>query len=614
MYQNKYFWIGAILIALAVLVSGPVYADQDVLIDHALAMTGSPKYKAGFTHFEYANPQALKGGAVKLSSIGTYDSFNPFITKGVAATGISLLYDSLTVQSEDEPFTQYGLVASKIELPADRSWVIYHLNPKARFHDGKPVTAHDVVFSFEIIMSKGTPFYKRYYADVQKVEALDDLRVKFHLGKTPNPELPLIIGQISILPKHYWEGRDFEKTTLEKPLGSGPYKISKFRPGQSITYERVEDYWAKDHPVNKGQYNFGRITYDYYRDATVALQAFKSGEYDYRNENMSKNWATAYTGPAVESGAIVKEEIKHERNQGLQGFVFNTRRPLFKDRKVREALSYAFDFEWSNKILFYGQYKRTTSFFSNSELASRGLPSPEELKYLEPLKDNLPAEVFTKVFEPPATDGTGNVRANLRTAVRLLKEAGWSIKNKKLTNTKTGEIFTFEILLISPAFERIVLPFSKNLARLGIEATFRVVDTSQYINRITEFDFDMITFVFGQSESPGNEQRSFWGSKSADIPGSRNYAGIKNPAIDALIELVINAPDRKELVTRTRALDRALLFRHYVIPQWHLSYYRIAYWNIFSRPEISPKFGIGFNTWWVDPQKENSLKRLGEKK
>ncbi|MBW2061948.1 MAG: ABC transporter substrate-binding protein [Deltaproteobacteria bacterium] len=593
-----------IFIFFLIFIPGHSQAAQDVTITHALAMSGTPRYPAGFTHFDYVNPHAPKGGSARLSAVGTFDSFNPFIAKGVSVSGNLLIYDSLTVASSDEPFTQYGLIAEKIEIPGDRSWVIYHINPQARFHDGKPITAHDVVFTFNVLMSKGSPLYKKYYADVEKVKALDKLRVKFHLGQKPNPELALILGQINVLPKHYWENRDFSKTTLDIPLGSGPYKISKFKPGHSVTYERVKDYWAKNHPVNKGRFNFNTITIDYYRDATVALHAFKSGEYDFRLENIAKNWATAYTGPAVDNGLIIKEEIKHEQNQGMQCFVFNTRRSFFKDRKVRQALAYAFDFEWSNKTFFYNQYRRSASFFSNSELASSGLPSPEELAILEPFRGRLPQEVFTKEYIPPKTEGSGDIRGNLRQAVRLLKEAGWVIKKKKLTNIQTGRILKFEILLISPSFERIVLPFRKNLSRLGIVTTSRVVDTSQYINRLNEFDFDMIVFSFGQSLSPGNEQRYFWHSSSADIPGSRNYIGLKNPVVDALVDLIIQAPSRKDLVNRTKALDRVLLWGHYVIPQWHLNYFRVAYWNKFSHPQKTPKYDLDFYSWWINPQKK----------
>jgi microcin C transport system substrate-binding protein len=592
---------------LLVINAGHGWSQQKIFISHALTLSGTPNYSKDFKHFDYANPNALKGGDVKLGAIGTFDSLNPFIIRGVPALGIGLMYDTLTVQSLDEPFTQYGLIAAKIELPEDRSWVIYHLNSKAKFHDGKPITATDVVFSFNLLMDKGDPLYSKYWADVKKVEALDNLRIKFYLGEKSNPELAIIIGQLTVFPKHYWEGRDFTKPGLEIPIGSGPFKILEFKPGRSITYKRDDNYWAKNHPVNKGRYNFDTMTYDYYRDPTVSLHAFKAGEYDFRQENVSRAWATAYTGPPFDNGFIIKEEIDNDVNQGMQCFVFNTRRSLFKDRKVREALAYAFDFEWTNKNLFYGQYTRSTSFFSNSELASSGLPVREELKILEPYRNRLPHEVFEKEYQPPSSDGSGNIRNNIRIALRLLKQAGWDIKGKKLVNKKTGDPFNFEILLIDPTFERVVLPFKKNLARLGIEMNIRVVDTAQFINRRRDYDFDMIIATFAQSESPGNEQREYWSSSAADIAGTRNYAGIKNPVIDNIIEQVISAPSREELVYATRALDRVLLWEHYVIPQWHIAKYRVGYWNKFSRPKIIPRYSLGFYTWWIDPEKRAKL-------
>jgi microcin C transport system substrate-binding protein len=596
-----------LVLVLLLIVTVNVRSQQTAEIFHALVLTGVPKYPENFKHFDYVNPEAPKGGDVKLDAIGTFDSLNPFIIRGVPAAGLGFLYDTLTEQSLDEPFAQYGLVADKIELAKDRTWVIYHINSKAEFHDGKPVTAADVVFSFNLLMEKGDPLYSKYWADIEKVEALDDFRVKFSLGKKPNPELALIIGQLTVLPKHYWQDRDFTKPGLEIPIGSGPYKIAAVRPGRSITYQRDDSYWAKDHPVNRGRYNFETITYDYYRDRTISLHAFKAGEYDFRQENSSRAWATAYVGPSFKNGFIVKEEIDNDVNQGMQCFVFNTRRDLFKDRKVREALSYAFDFEWTNKNLFYGQYKRSNSFFSNSELASSGLPAPEELKILEPYRDQLPGEVFEKAYQPPQSDGSGNIRSNIRVALRLLKQAGWQIRGKQLVNKNTGTPFKFELLLVQPTFERIALPFKKNLARLGIEMDIRVVDTAQFINRRRDFDFDMIISTFGQSESPGNEQREYWGSNAADIPGSRNFAGVKNPVIDKLIERIISATSREKLIYATRAMDRVLLWQHYVIPQWHIAKFRVAYWDKFSRPQIIPRYSLGFNTWWIDPEKNRAL-------
>ena len=606
MYPKKIMNILLILM-MSLVAADSGWSDQKINITHALSMSGSPKYAEDFMHFDYADPEASKGGKLKMGTVGTFDSLNSFIIRGVPAAGLGLIYDTLTVQSLDEPFSQYGLVAAKIELPQDRSWIIYHLDSKAKFHDGKPVTAADVVFSFNLLVNQGDPMYSKYYADIEKAEALDDLRVKFFLGTKPNPELALITGQIPILPKHYWEGRDFAKPGLEIPLGSGPYKILEFKSGRSITYLRHDNYWAKDHPVNKGRYNFERMTYDYYRDPTVALHAFKAGEYDFRQENISRAWSTAYTGPPFDDGFIIKEEIANDVNQGMQGFVFNTRREMFKNPRVRQALAYAFDFEWTNKTLFFDQYTRSKSYFSNSELASSGLPNPAELKILGAYRDRLPAEVFEKAYQPPQTDGSGNIRSNIRTALRLLKQAGWEIRGKKLINKTTGAGFSLELLLVDPAFERVALPFKKNLSRLGIEVNIRVVDTAQYINRRRDYDFDMIVARLPQSESPGNEQREYWGSSAADIPGTRNYAGIKDPVIDELIEQVIAAPGRQELVDATRALDRVLLWGHYVIPQWHIAKYRVAYWNKFSRPKIVPRYSLGFDTWWIDRAKNAKL-------
>ena len=583
------------------------WADQKIALTHALAMTGSPKYTKDFENFDYTNPNAPKGGEIKLGTVGTFDSLNPFIIRGVPAAGTGLLDDTLTVQSLDEPFTQYGLIAAKIELPADRSWVVYHLNPDAKFHDGKPITAADIVFSYNLLIDQGDPLYSKYYADIAKVEALDDLRVKFHLGKRPNPELALIIGQIPALPKHYWSGRDFSKPGLEIPVGSGPYKILEFRPGRSITYVRYPEYWANDHPVNRGRHNFDKMTYDYYRDPTVSLHAFKAGEYDFRQENISRAWATAYSGPPLNDGFIIKEEIDNDVNQGIQGFVYNTRREYFRDRKVREALAYAFDFEWTNKTLFFGQYTRSKSYFSNSELASNGLPGPGELTILQAHRNRLPGELFDTVYQPPQTDGSGNIRRNIRVALGLLKQAGWEIRGKKLTHKQTGEPFSFELLLVDPAFERVALPFKKNLARLGIELKIRVVDTAQFINRRRDYDFDMIVARIPQSESPGNEQREYWGADAADIPGTRNYAGIKNPVVDALIEKIVSASDREALIDATRALDRVLLWGYYLIPQWHIAKYRVAYWNKFARPQVVPRYSLGFDTWWIDADKNTKL-------
>ena len=571
-----------------------------VITSHGIAMHGDMKYPADFTHFEYTNPDAPKSGSVTLSGYGTFDSFNDSIVKGDSAAFVSLIYDTLMVQSMDEPFTVYGHVAEKVEYPEDRSWIIFHLNPKARFHDGTAITADDVVFTFNTLMEKGKPHYKAYYADVVNVEALDPQKVKFTARDGRNRELPLVLGQLRVLPKHFWQDKDFSESSLEVPLGSGPYKIARFDTGKSITLERVDDYWAKDLPTMKGFYNFKTIQVEYYRDDTVMMEAFKGGRYDYRAENSSKRWANEYAGTNIDNGKIKVLEIQHKNPTGMQAFIMNTRNPLFKDPLVREALDYAFDFEWTNKQLFYGAYKRTNSFFSNSDLAATGLPNEKELELLEPYKDDLPPEVFTKEYQSPTTNGSGNNRKNIRKAVSLLKQAGWTYQDTQLVNGKTGKPFKFEILLYSKDFERIVLPYIKNLTKLGIDASARIVDTTNYIRIMRDFDFDMLIGGFPQSNSPGNEQRDFWFSKFADHKGSRNLIGIKDPIIDNLIEHIITAQTREDLVAACRALDRVLLWSHYVIPQWHIDKHRIAYWDKFERPAIPPLYGdVGFFTWWA---------------
>ncbi len=581
-------------------------AAQDVYVGHGLAMHGDLKYGPDFTHFDYVNPDAPKGGEVRLQAFGSYDSLNPFILKGVPAAGIGRLFETLMADSQDEAFSQYGLLAESVEMPEDRSWVAYTLRPEARWYDGTPVTVEDVIFSLETLKSRGRPFYRAYYGDVTTVEKVGERKVKFSFTDGLNRELPLIVGQIPIISKAYYTDNDFEKTSLEPPMGSGPYRVESLEPGRSITYHRVEDYWGTDIPVRRGQNNFDVLRYDYYRDPTVAMVAFKAHEYDFRVENTSKVWATAYEGPLFDDQLIIKEEIGHSSSTGMQGFVFNTRLPRFADRRVRQALGYAFDFEWTNENLFYGAYTRTASYFSNSELASSGLPEPDELALLEPYQSQLPPEVFNQVYETPETDGSGNARRNLRAAIKLLAEAGWTIQDNKLKGPD-GESMGIEILIISPMFERVIAPFVKNLEKLGVTAKIRLVDSSQYQQRTDEFDFDMIVLSIGQSMSPGNEQNNYWTTVSADTPGSRNMAGIKDPVVDALIETLIAAPDRDSLITATRALDRVLLWGHYVIPHWHIQHYRVAYWNKFGRSAVTPKYGLGFDGWWIDPALAASL-------
>ncbi len=574
-------------------------------VSHAIAMHGEPKYDKDFLSVEYVSNSAIKGGNIVRSSIGNYDTFNPFTLKGTSAAGIGLLYESLTVGSSDEAFTEYGLLAKQIEWPEDRSWVAFTLRDEAVWHDGKKISSDDIVWTFNTLMEKGHPFYKYYYGDVSEVIKISESKVKFIFSTNTNKELPLIVGQLPVLPKHYWEDKNFEETTLDIPIGSGPYTIKSFDAGRSITYELNKDYWGFKNnivPIKVGKDNIGTIRYDYYKDRGVEREAFKSGEIDFFSENTSKEWATGYDINAVEQGFIKKELISHENPQGMQAFAFNTRKEIFKDKRVRKALSYAFDFEWTNKNLFYGAYKRTDSFFENSELSSSGLPSKEELDYLNPYIDVLPNEVFNAQYNNPKTDGSGFIRNQLQEATKLIKDAGWILQNGKLENSK-GDPFEFEILLVSPAFERIVLPFIDNLEKLGIKALLRTIDSSQYQKRIESFDFDMIVFTFSQSLSPGNEQRNFWGSDAADTNGSRNVIGIKNDVIDILIEKLINAKDREDLITITKALDRVLLWNYYVIPQWHISAYRVLYWDMFNQPNKKPKYSLGFDTWWINQNK-----------
>ncbi|MFI5034382.1 MAG: extracellular solute-binding protein, partial [Reyranellales bacterium] len=540
-------------------------------VSHGFAMHGTPKYPADAGPPDYVNPSAPKGGSVKLGARGTFDSLHPFIVKSVPAAGITSIWDTLCWSSRDEASTEYGLVAETMEWPDDRSWVAFTLRPQARFHDGTPITVEDVIFTFDILKAKGAPNYAFYYNDVLKAEKTGDRKVLFTFRDNTNKELPLIVGQLPVLPSKWWATRDFEKVSLEIPLGSGPYKVDSFDVGRSIAYRRVDDWWAKDLWMNKGRNNFDVLRYEYYRDVTVQFEAFKAGEIDIRQENIARNWATAYDIPPVKDGRIQRAEIPHELPTGMQCFAFNIRRDFFKDRRVREAIATMFDFAWTNKNLFYGMYKRNISFFGNSELASSGLPTPAELKYLEPLRGKIPDEVFTQEFKLPESDGTGNVRELARRALSLLKDAGWEIKDGKMVEVKTGKKLAFEMMLSDASFERVVLPYKQNLERIGIDMNVRTVDTAQAKRREDDFDFDMIVEGFGQSLSPGNEQRDFWGSKSADTAGSRNTIGIRNEAIDNLVDTLITAPDRESLIAVTHALDRVLLWSHFVVPNWHSS-------------------------------------------
>lgn len=604
-----------LLVGAALLAALPMAAASQPA--HGFAVLGTLKYPAGFEHFDYADPAAPKGGHLHLSYFGSFDNVNPFILKGNAAAGSNLFgvdgraltFETLMEASKDEPDSYYGLIAQGVELPDDRQSITFTLRPEARWHDGSAITAADVVFSFDTLKAEGHPSFRIQFRDVERGIALEPHKVRFEFAAgAETRDLPALVAEMPVISKAYYADRKFADTTLEPPLGSGAYAVERVNEGRSITYRRVEDHWGRNLAVYRGRWNFDRITYDYYRDRDIALEALFAGKIDFREDFTSRNWATKYDNvPAVVDGRLKRAALPDGQPSGFQAFYINTRRDKFRDRRVRQAIGLVFDFEWTNKNLFYGQYARTKSFFSNSELASSGLPSADELKILEPLRGQVPDAVFTKAYEPPKTDGSGNIRANLRQGLALLKEAGWTFKNRKLVNGKTGKPFAFEILLAQPTWERIALPFARNLERLGIEARVRTVDSAQYQKRLEEFDFDMVVGVWGESLSPGNEQREFWGSEAADRQGSRNIIGIKDKAVDTLIDLVIAAPDRKGLITRTRALDRVLLWGHYVIPHWHIRSFRVAYWDKFDRPKVTPRYALGFDTWWVDPAKAAAL-------
>ena len=576
---------------------------------HAISMHGSPKYDKDFKNFDYVNTNAPKGGSIKLHAIGSFDTLNNFILKGSPAANLSQVHDSLLVQSFDEPFTMYGLIAETITVPEDRSWVIFKIRKQAKFHDGSQIKVEDIIWTLNTLKEKGHPFFKFFYGSVKEAKKISENEVKFIFQGETNLELPLIIGQMKILSKNYWENK-FENVLLENPIGSGPYRVKSFKAGRTIEFERVDNYWAKDLPVNKGKFNFNKLIIEYFREATVALEAFKSGDYDFRQENQAKRWANAYNFSAIENGDVKKKSVKHEIPTGMQGFFINTRKEVFKDRIVRKALNFAFDFEWTNKILFFDQYKRTNSFFSNSDLASKSLPTKKELELLNAFKNKLPGEIFNNEYLNPVNDGSGNVRKNLRIADELLYEAGWIVKNGKRINKETGVPLKFTILLVSPEFERIALPYARNLKKIGIEAKVRTVDSAQYERRLENFSFDMTVVSLGQSLSPGNEQRDFWHSNSAKINGSRNYAGVSNLTVDFLIEKIIAAKDRESLKNATKALDRVLLNEYYVIPHWHIQNFRISYWDKFGKPKINPKYDLGLDTWWYDINKAKLLKTV----
>lgn len=569
---------------------------------HGISLWGSLKYQAGFKHFDYVNPDAPRGGEVKLGATGTFDSLNPFIVKGNKAPGIGSIFESLMVGSLDEPQSLYGLIAASATLADDRGSIEFDMRPEARFQDGTPVTAEDVVFSFNTLIKDGEPSYRISFAPVEAAQALDAHHVRFTFKDKTKRELPLLVATMPIFSKKYFSTHDFTQTTLEQPLASGPYRVKSLEQGRSIVYERVKNYWGDKLPVNVGQNNFDTMRYDMYRDEVVALEALKAGEYDFREENIAKLWATGYESPALKEGRMKKELIKNDVPQGMQGFVFNLRRSKFADRRVREAIALTLDFEWMNKTLFYDAYSRDTSYFIHTDFEAKEVPDAEEKALLEPFKDSLPPALFTEPFRLPVTDGSGNNRKQLKRADALLTEADWVVKNGVRQNAKTGEKLTFEFLLHSPTFERVCAPMRKHLKQLGIEATIRVVDEAQYVKRLETYDFDLVSnwinrWVF----FPGNEQSIYWHSSQAAQEGSSNYAGVKSPVVDALLARIASAKTQEELHPAGRALDRVLLWEHYMIPHWNLSAYRVAYYDKFGRPPQTPKYSLGFQTWWIKP-------------
>ncbi|MBN9019257.1 MAG: ABC transporter substrate-binding protein [Rhizobiales bacterium] len=610
----------AVLTTLSLLAPVSATFAADAPWRHATSLIGEPKYPEGFKHYDYVNPDAPKGGTLHRAAVGTFDSLNPYIVQGVPAAGLAYfgggnLYDTLMEQATDQAGTNYALVAEAVSYPDDFSFAKFRLNPKAKWHDGQPITPEDVVWTFDTLKAQ-SPTYNKYYSHVTKAEVTGDREVTFTFDQAGNRELPNIMGDLPVLPKHWWEGtdasgkkRDITKTTLEPPLGSGPYRIESVNPGRQIVWSRVPDYWGADLPTRVGRNNFDRLVIDYYRDSNAEWQAFqKGGLEDYRVENRIGRWMTEYTFPAVVKGDVIKADFPYHSSGRMQGYFLNTRKDKFADPRVREALNYVFDFETMNRTLFFDKYQRINSYFAGIDLSSSGLPEGKELEILETVRSDVPPEVFTTPFKAPVNGTPQAFRDNLRKAVDLFKQAGWEFQNNKLVNAKTGEQFTIEFLESDPSFERVVNPYIANLKRVGIDARLRVVDSAQYVERVNNFDYDVVSSVIQQSQSPGNEQREMWSTASADQKGSRNYAGIKNPAIDKLIERVLYAKDRDELVAATKALDRVLLWNYYVVPQWFSDEIHIAYWNKFGIPDKQPDYiGIDTDSWWIDPAKEKAL-------
>jgi len=574
-----------------------VYADPSV------GMGYLPKYAANFKHFDYVNPNAPKGGKLILASPGAFDSFNPYILKGAQAEGLGLVFDTLMESSLDEPFSKYPLIAEDISLAKNKLSVKFRLNRKARFSNGDPITAKDVKYSFDMLVSDlAHPQYKFTYGDVKQAVVIDKYNIRFDFKQT-NPELHMILGNIPVFSSKWQGDKSFDKLTEEIPIASGPYVVDSYSLGKRVTYKRDPNYWAAQLPTRRGKFNFDEIVYKYYKDLVISLEAFKAGEFDFRYEYYSKLWAREHIGPHYDSGEIVKKELPHSNNAGMQGFVFNTRRDFFKDQRVRRAIALGFDFEWSNDHLFYNQYVTNDSYFSNTELEATGLPKNGELKLLEPYRKQLPKKIFNQQWQAVSTKKPSSLRKNLRKAKQLLEEAGWKVKGGVLVNKK-GRVFEYEVMLAQKGMDRIFAPFARNLAKLGIKMTYRTVDRSLYIRSVRAFDYDMIVSSFPQSLSPGNEQINMFHSRSADKEGSRNLAGVKDPVIDAMVEKVISAENRQQLITASHALDRLLLHGDYLVPNWYINRHRIAYWDKFNQPKKLPLYYSPIvwvtETWWAE--------------
>ena len=593
-----------IIVSIALFWSAVAFAEPKVVVTHALSLFGKPKYERGFRHFDYVNPDAPKGGMLRTSTTGTFDNFHPYTLKGEAARGNDL-YDALLTGAEDDWAASYGLIAHTMEYASDYSWIVFHMRPEARFQDGTPITADDVIYTFETYLKKAIPTWRAGVDYIEKMEALDRHRIKFTL-REGNIQRIMNLGSVGIIPRQFWKDHDWEQPLKEVPLGSSAYTISDYKMGQYVVWKRLKDYWAKDLPVNRGRMNFDYERVEYYRDTTVEFEAFKAGEYDFKAENVAKRWANQYVGEHFDKGFIRTESLKHSIPQRMQAFIFNVRNDLFRDVRVREALNYAMDFEWMNKNLFYGQYVRTRSYFSNTEYEAKGLPEKGELELLEPIRQYIPPRVFTEEFQPAKTDGSGSIRSNIRKALRLFKEAGWELKERRLTHAKTGRRFEFAMLRFDPNSEYVALPLQKNLKKMGIEMRIRTVDNSQFFNRLRDHDYDLVSYGFSANYYPNVNLKSAW--HSGDPDNAFQFTGIGDRGIDALIEMIDSAQNHPERLGKLgAALDRVLQWNFFVIPHWHIDKFRIAYWDKFSRPKVRPKYGLGLSTWWYDAEKAKRL-------